>query len=118
MSVYASETKARELRNKQIRRKQKKSAAKKTRQQKVGVLTMAAVVVIILALSIPILGNWSAIWEKNREIAALRQDYNSRRIQNDALQQKVDAPIDDEYIIDAARAMGYRKSDEILFYFN
>jgi len=55
---------------------------------------------------------------KKEELELLNQEYNSKRIKNEALQQQLDAEVDAEYIINIVKQMGYRKADEILFYLN
>ena len=105
-------------RNAKNKRNQKRSVAKKLRKTKLGFIPMVSIAIIIALLSIHLWNNWVAIGKKNEQIAALTQEYNHKRIKNDALQQKVDAPVDEEYIIDVARDNGYRRSDEIIFYLN
>ena len=96
----------------------KKSISQKIKSHKMGFWIMASLAVMLSLVSMNLLNNRLKIQAKDEEINALRQEYNHRRIKNDALEQKVDAPIDDEYVIEVARENGYRKSDEILFYVN
>ena len=62
--------------------------------------------------------NLHKINSKKSELEVLEQEHNSQRINNEALKQKLDATVDDDYIENAVKDMGYRKSDEILFYFD
>jgi len=96
----------------------RRNVAKKIRKNKLGFVPTITVFIIIALIAIPLWNNWTNIKKKTGEISVLTQEHNSRRIKNDALQQKVDAPVDDDYIIDVAIDNGYRKSDEILFYLN
>ena len=111
--MSASALKSRKANN---RKNQKKAARSKLRKTKLGFIPALSLVIIIALLSIHLWNNLSAINNKDGQIAELTQEFNSRRIKNDALQQKVDAPVDEEYIIDVARDNGYRKSDEIIFH--
>ena len=119
MSAAASVKSAKSLKQENIRRKKKqnKSVAKKLKTQRLGFIATISFVVIISLLLAKSWENWNKIQSKNEQIAKLEQEYNQKRINNEALQQKVDAPIDDEYIADVAKGQGYRGSDEILFYF-
>ena len=102
--------------NIQKTKKRNKSVAKKLRKQRLGFIATISFFIIISVLLAKSWDNWNKIQNKNEQITQLEQDYNHRRINNEALQQKVDAPIDDEYIGDVAKDQGYRSSDEILFY--
>lgn len=106
------------FKNPQKTKIQKRNVAKKVRKQKLGFVAKVAFVMIILVLFAKSWDNWNKIQDRNEQITELEQEHNHRRISNDALQQKVDAPVDEEYIIDVAREQGYRGSDEILFYLN
>ena len=99
-------------------RKQKRNASRKVRRQRLGVIAAISFVAILSLMSVKFLDNWGRIQERKEEIIRLEQEYNHRRINNEALQQQLDTPVDEEYIIEAARKYGYRKSDEILFYLN
>ena len=100
------------------KQKQNKIAAKKLKKQKLGFIATVSFVMIISVLLAKSWDNWNKIQDKNEQITELQQQYDHWRISNEALQQKVDAPIDDEYIKDVARSQGYRDSNEILFYLN
>ena len=94
----------------------RKIIAKKIKSHKMGLIILLSLVVIVTLTSINIWNNLGKIKDRNERISEMQLDYNHKRIQNDALQQKVDAPVDDEYIADFARRNGYRKPDEIIFY--
>ncbi|MCL1858826.1 MAG: septum formation initiator family protein [Oscillospiraceae bacterium] len=113
-----SALKLRNERNRRNARNKKRSVARKMRKNKLGAIPMITLAIIIALLSVHLWNNKIAIDKKNEQIAALNQEYNHRRIKNDATQQKVDAPVDEEYIIDVAKDNGYRRSDEIIFYIN
>ena len=117
--MYASRVKPQKMSRQEIIQKTKKrnkSVAKKLKKQKLGFVATVSFVVIIALLLAKSWENWNKIQNKNEQITGLEREYNQKRINNEALQQQVDAPIDDEYIADVARGQGYRGSDEILFY--
>ena len=62
--------------------------------------------------------NLHKITSKKEELELLKQEHNSKRIKNEALKQQLKAPIDDDYIMNIVKQMGYRKANEILFYLN
>ncbi|MCL2773676.1 MAG: hypothetical protein FWD71_10030 [Oscillospiraceae bacterium] len=78
-------------------------------------LKIAFVTLIVIVL-IDLAANLHKINSAKAELDSLQQQHNSERIANDALQQQIDAPVDDNYIANVVKGMGYRKSDEILFY--
>lgn len=78
------------------------------------ILFVVFTVIIIFGLGT----NLHKINSKKEELIMLQQEYNSKRIRNEALKQQLDAPVDDEYIINIVKQMGYRKADEIIFYLN
>jgi cell division protein FtsB len=98
-------------------RNQQKAANKKARNHKFGFVRTLIVCIIIIAILIPVWNNAMAIIKRNEEIAVLTKEHNHRKINNDALEQKVEDPTDDEYIADIARDNGYRMPNEILFKF-
>ena len=97
-------------------RNRKKIIAKKISGNKMGIIILLSVGLIISLTSAHLWSNISKIRSKNDQIAAMEQEYNHRRIQNEALREKLNEPVDEEYIIEVARKNGYRKSDEIMFY--
>ena len=112
-------TSALKEKNAKIKRKnQKKIAGQKAKKNKLGLISMIALIIVIAVLSMRIWSNWNKIGKKNREIADLTAKRDHLRIENDALQEKIDAPTDEDYIIDIARDNGYRKPDEIIYIFN
>ena len=78
------------------------------------ILFVVFTVIILLNLGT----NLHKINAQKDELELLKQEYNSKRINNEALRQQLEAPVDDDYIIDIVKQMGYRKADEILFYLN
>ena len=113
-----SAIKSRNAKNRKNARSQRRNVYKKLRKNKMGFIPMISIAIIIALLSIHLWNNWIKIGDKNEQITTLDQEYNHRKIKNDATQQKVEAPVDEEYIIDIARDNGYRRSDEIIFYLN
>ena len=100
----------------QREKNRKKIIARKISSHKAGFIILLSLGLIISLTSANLWSNIEKIRDKNAQIAAMEKEYNHRRIQNDALRQKLDSPIDEEYIIEVARENGYRKSDEIMFY--
>ena len=88
----------------------------KTKQNNLSFFYTVIIIIIVAVILIPIWNNLIIIGKRDDQIAALTQERNGRRIKNDALEQKVSDPTDDEYIADIARENGYRMSDEIIFY--
>ena len=113
-----SAIKARNAKNKKNKKNRKKNVALKLRKTKLGFIAITAIIIIISLVTVPALNNQREINKGNEKIAMLEKEYEHLRIKNDATQQKIDAPIDDDYIIEAARDNGYRSSDEMLFYLN
>jgi len=116
--MIESAAKSKDTKNKNIRKNQKRSIAKKLRKNKLGFIPMIAVVIIIAVLAMSLWNNWIKINKNGGEKSTLNQEYDHMRILNDALEDKVKAPVDEEYIIEIARENGFRRSDEILFYFS
>ena len=114
----AVSTSAVRTRNAKIRRNQRKSAAKKLRKTRLGFIPMVSLAIIITLFSIHLWNNKIKIDQKSEQIAALKDELNHRRINNEALEQKVKSSVDDEYIAEIAKDNGYRKSDEVIFYLN
>jgi len=100
------------------KKSQQKAANKKAKENKFGFFRTLIVCIIIIAILIPVWNNMMTIMKRNEQIEILTQEYNHRKIKNDALEQKVEDPTDEEYIADIARENGYRMSNEILFYLN
>jgi cell division protein FtsB len=100
------------------KKKQKKIIAKKVKKSKLGFIPMISIAVILAVISIKIFRNMDSIKKNDGHIEGLKQEYNHKRISNEALQQKVDADIDDEYIRERAREKGYRDLDEDMYYLN
>ena len=103
---------------KRNKKNQRKSVAKKMKKTKMNFMTMAVVIISVTVFAIPIWNNLGEIKRKKEHIAELKRQYEHMKIENDALKQKVDAPVDEEYIIEIAKNNGYRQSDEIIFYLN
>lgn len=99
-------------------KRQKKIISKKLKKGKMGFIPMLSIAIIIALISIKILQNLDLIGKNGEYIKSLEKEYNHARIQNEALRQKADAPIDDEYISEIARENGYRDLDEDVYYLN
>ena len=106
------------IRNAKNRRNQRKSVARKLKKTRLGFIPMVSLAIIIALLSMHLWNNWVKIGQKNEQISMMREEFNHKRINNEALEQRVKAIIDDEYMGEVARENGYRKSDEIIFYLN
>jgi len=94
----------------------KKSIAKKLKEQKVGFVIFASMFVITLVMSLTLLDNIDKNRSKDEQLAARGAEYNRLRIKNDAMQEDINAPFDDEYIMEIARRYGYRTYEEIMYY--
>ena len=116
--MIESAIKQKNQKSKKSKKDRKKSVAKKMRKTKMNFMTMAVVIIAVTLFAIPIWNNLGEIKRKKEQIAELKRQYEHMKITNDALKQKVDAPVDEEYIIEIARNNGYRHSDEIIFYLN
>jgi len=105
---------------KNTRNKKKESGGKKAENKK-GVfffnLFIAASVIICLFSAF---NNRLKIEQRNERLEILESEYNSLRIKNDALRNKLETSreitLDEDYIINFARDNGLRKDNEILFY--
>jgi cell division protein FtsB len=104
--------------NAKIKKKQNKIIAQKLKKSKLGLVPMLAIVVIITLISIKIFQNLDSIGKNGENIESLKKEYNHLRINNEAWKQKIDAPLDDEYIIEIAKDEGYWGFDEDVYYFN
>jgi len=100
------------------KKNKEKIIAKKIKKSKLGVIPMLAVVIIITLISIKIFHNLDSIGKNNDHIDSLEKEYDHKRINNEARQQKIKAPVDDEYIREIARENGYRDLDEDIYYLN
>ena len=117
-SQSISKEKAKANAKKKKARKIRRNIAMKIKRHKLGFVAVMAMCVIMCVIFVNLLSNVEEILSRNERIDDLLQEYNHRRIQNDALEQKVRAAIDEEYIEEIARGQGYRKSDEIIFHFH
>jgi cell division protein FtsB len=115
-SAQKSKAAAKNAKIRKKERKIRKNIAMKIRRHKLGFVAVLSVCVVICVIFVNIWANIGEILSRDEKIAELQQEYNHRRIQNDALEQKVEAAVDDEYVEEIAREQGYRKSDEIIFY--
>jgi len=97
---------------------QKKTIAKKAKTGKLGFVPILSIGIIVAIFSIQIVNNLDLIGKNSGRIEELKQQHNHKRIKNEALRQKVDAPIDDEYIREIMREKGYRDIDEDVYYLN
>lgn len=102
----------------QSKKKQKKIIAKKLKKSKLGLVPVLSIVVILVLISIKILHNLDSIGKNGEHIESLKKEFNHKRISNEALRQKVEAPVDDEYIGEIARENGYRDINEDIYYLN
>jgi len=101
-------------------KKSRKYIAKKSDKKK-GILffnLFIAVVIIICILSA--FNNYVKISQRNERLDGLAREYNSLRIKNDEIRNRLEISrarvFDEDDIIDFARAHGLRRDSEILFY--
>jgi cell division protein FtsB len=94
----------------------KKNIAQKMKKNKLSFIAICLIFIILALVSIRLYSNWNAIGKNREQIDSLNEEYKHRRIANEALQEKVDAPTDDAYIEDVANDNGYRNADEVMFY--
>jgi len=94
----------------------KKSIAKIINNQKIGFIILFSMFVIISVMALNLLEKTDKSREKDEQIDARGAEYNHIRIKNDAMQEEIDAPPDDEYIMEIARRYGYRKYEESMYY--
>jgi len=103
-----------------MQNKKKKNGEKKAERKK-GIfffnLFISAAIIICLFSAF---NNRLKIEQRNERLEILEGEYNSLRIKNDALRNKLETSreimLDEEHIINFARANGLRKDNEILFY--
>jgi len=94
----------------------KKSIAKKLKEQKVGFVIFASMFVITLVMTLTLLDNIDKNRDRDDQLETKGVEYNRLRIKNDAKQEEINAPFDDEYIMEIARRYGYRTYDETMYY--
>ena len=104
--------------NAKNKKMQEKIIVKKIKKGKLGLIPMLMIWTIIILISLKIINNLGSIGKNSDYIDSLKKEYNHVRINNEAMQQKVEAPTDDEYMSEAAREIGYRDLDEDLYYLN
>ena len=104
--------------NKKNQKAKQKSVAKKMKKNKMGFIALSAFIIIAVVLTASFLNNMAASRNKKEKISELTQEYEHLKTVNDALQQIVEAPTDDEYIREIAKKHRLRDSNEIIFYLN
>ena len=101
--------------------KGRKAGKKTVEKTRVFFLNMLVAVIIILC-ALGIINNYAVINRRNERLADLNREYNSLRIKNDELRNRIELnrmrELDEDYIVDFARAHGLRRDNEILFYLN
>lgn len=110
MSDVKSAAKRRNEKNK------KKMIDKEIKRRKMGFIGLLALGVIITFILINLWNNIEKIRNRTEQTVIKEQDYKHLKTQNDANEEKLREPYDDEYIVDAVRQFGYGKFDEIKFY--
>ena len=100
--------------------KNKKPAEKNPERKKSVFFFNLFVVSVLIICAISILNNYIKIEQRNERLEILESEYNSVRIKNDSIRNKLEIirekNFDEDYIINFARANGLRKDNEILFY--
>ena len=97
---------------------QKKNVAQKMKKNRLGFIAICTIAIVLAIVSMRLYSNWSAIGKNREQLDALNAEYKHRRISNEALEKKRDAPIDDEYIEDIANDNNYRNANDVMFYLN
>ena len=115
-SKMSQNSRNRNTANAKTAKNKKKIIGKKIKSHKMGLIIMVLMSIIVAVILVNLFDNIEKIRNKDEQITVMERDQRHKRIQNDAVQQKVDDPVDDEYVIGFARRNGYRLSDEIIFY--
>lgn len=74
------------------------------------------VIVLCVIVGFMTMKNLDSIKEKEAELDNLKKVEDSMRIRNEELTTRLQMEIDDEYIERAAKEMGYRKPNSIIFH--
>jgi cell division protein FtsB len=111
--------------NTKINRKNKQAYGKKYKKKKEEKkssvfffnLFIAAAVLICLFGAF---NNFTKVAQRNERLETLEKEQNSMRIKNDALKNKLERSrekiLDEDYVIEVAKAHGLRRDSDILFY--
>ena len=98
--------------SKSMRAKNKKPAVKSS-----ALFFNIFIAVAVLICLLTAFNNYMITGQRKERLENLDSEYNSVRIKNEALRNKLEAStLDEDYIISFARANGLRKDNEILFY--
>jgi cell division protein FtsB len=93
----------------------------KKKKKDIFFLNLLVATVVIISL-FNAFNNYVKISQRNERLETLEREYNSLRIKNDALRNNLEISrertLDEDYIVNFARANGLRKDNEILFYLN
>ena len=108
--------KAKAQKRRQNEKNKKKLIARKINSQKLGFIILFSLGLIVSLTLVNLWGNIEKIRDKDAKIAAMEQEYNHLRIQNEAKKQKLEELVDEGYITEVAKENGYRRNDEIIFY--
>ena len=114
--MSASVTKLRDARNKKNNRIRRKNAAQKAGRHKPGFVALIAFAVICILILAGIWECMDSIGKKNKIVEERIDEYNRLRIINENLEDKLNAPVDDEYIKDVAREDGLRMPNEHMYH--
>lgn len=102
--------------NNKSKKNNKKNAVKKTGVLFFNLFIAAAVLICLFGA----FNNFITAARSQERLATLEKEQNSLRIKNDALKNKLEKSreqaLDEDYIIDFAKAHGLRKDSDILFY--
>ena len=100
----------------------KRASTKKIKsEKKKGVLFFNLFIAVVVAICfIGMFNNYSKISQRNERLEELSREYNSLRIKNDEIRNRLEINrarvFDEDYIVNFARAHGLRRDSEILFY--
>ena len=110
--------KAKIAKQKKAQKAQKKAIAEKVQKNRFGFMGIFVLVLLITLFFNQTRINWVSIGKNNEKLNMLEETYNHERIQTEYMQQKSDAPIDDEYIREIAKTIGYEEADAMIYCFN
>jgi len=117
---YASSQKINNKKLNRVKTDGKKTAGQKPERRKGALFFNLFVVAVIIICILGVLNNHVQISQRSEQLEELEQEYNSLRIKNDEIRNRLEINrsrvLDEDYIINFARTRGLRRNNEILFY--
>ena len=106
--------------SKMVRSKSNKTRSEKQPQKGIIFFNVLVVMIVIICVA-GILNNFAAVAQRQERLEDLEREYNSVRIQNEALRNQIEKSrqidqFDEEHVISVARAHGLRKDSDIIFH--